>query len=230
MHVLYNAAWWSPSGSRPGRGIPCKTREKEVKMEKIYITKHKGGKMDGMVSINFGIKPACHWRAAIPNSVCSKCYAIKTMSRYAFRAQERYTKNLLALMSGVDTRGIVPAGSVVRINAMGEVGSVEEQLAYFRMCRENPDVLFVQWTKEIEYIYGAMAQEQKPENLRLIFSGLMLNFEAPLMPGFSHTFTVWDNPETRSDVWICSGKKCRECMYCYEKGIGEYKHIKEKLR
>ena len=186
--------------------------------------------MDGMISISFGIKPACHWRAAIPNSVCSKCYAIKMMGRHAFRAQERYTKNLLALMSGVDTSDIVPQRSVVRINSMGEVGSVEEQLQYFRMCRENPDVLFVQWTKEENIVKEALSRENKPYNLRLIYSGLLLDKKVIKPYGFNHTFTVWKNVPMIERGHICEGKRCSECMYCYKKTEGMFTHIFEKLR
>ena len=205
------------------------------KISGLHFTTRHSGKMAGMVSISTSVttNERCKKNAAIPGSVCEKCFAAKHM--------RVFTNNAAPLEENqrILTRDILPDEKLPIINslyfrfeAFGDLNNSIQVINYFNMCYKNPGVKFALWTKNPDYIAEAIAAGyEKPENLNIVLSSLFLNQERKNpFPFVDKVFTVYD-PDyiEKNDVEInCGAKSCFSCGLCYNKN--EVKIINEKLK
>ena len=201
-------------------------------MNELHITTKHTGKMTGMQSLSTSCKtnPNCEKNAKIEGSVCQKCYAQRQMKMYK-NMSAAFEKNAEIL-----TKGIIPNEDLPIINAcyfrfesFGDLHNSTQLVNYFNICKKNPDVHFALWTKN-PWIVAEVA-DQKPKNLQIIVSSLMLNKQIDIsnMPYIDKVFTVYDK-ETIDKEGIninCGARNCLVCHKCYKKGN---KVINEKLK
>jgi hypothetical protein len=201
-------------------------------MNELHITTKHTGKMIGMQSLSTSCKtnPNCEKNAKIEGSVCQKCYAQRQMKMYK-NMSAAFEKNAEIL-----TKGIIPNEDLPIINAcyfrfesFGDLHNSTQLVNYFNICKKNPDVHFALWTKN-PWIVAEVA-DQKPKNLQIIVSSLMLNKQVDIsnMPYIDKVFTVYDK-ETIDKEGIninCGARNCLACHKCYKKGN---KVINEKLK
>lgn len=201
-------------------------------MNELHITTKHTGKMTGMQSLSTSCKtnPNCEKNAKIEGSVCQKCYAQRQMKMYK-NMSAAFEKNAEIL-----TKRIIPNEDLPIINAcyfrfesFGDLHNSTQLVNYFNICKKNPDVHFALWTKN-PWIVAEVA-DQKPKNLQIIVSSLMLNKQIDIsnMPYIDKVFTVYDK-ETIDKEGIninCGARSCLACHKCYKKGN---KIINEKLK
>ena len=126
-----------------------------------------------------------------------------------------------------------------RLEAFGDTENETQARNYLRLCNkpENKEVLFTVWTKNPEHYYKAiLAENGKPENLKIILSSYRVNIPDiktavrynELYPGMiDSVFTVWtENGAKHNNITLnCCGsekdkiipRKCLNCMNCYLK-------------
>ena len=201
----------------------------------LHFTTRHTGKMAGMVSISTSVttNERCAKNAAIPGSVCEKCFAAKHM--------RVFTNNAAPLEENqrILTRDILPDEKLPIINslyfrfeAFGDLNNSIQVINYFNMCYKNPGVKFALWTKNPDYIAEAIADGyEKPENLNIVLSSLFLNKQRPNpFPFVDKVFTVYtpDHIDAENIDINCGARNCFDCGLCYEKnGV---KIINEKLK
>ena len=199
--------------------------------DKIHITTH-SGKMKGMQSIGTTCKlnPTCAKNAKIKGSVCEKCYAQRYtgMRKGLENHLERNTKLLTSKIIPMDELPIVNA-CYFRFESFGDLHNTTQLINYFNICKKNPDTYFALWTKNPGIV--KKVADQKPKNLQIIVSSLMLNKPVDIskMPYIDKVFTVYDKETIKRDgINInCGAKSCLTCHKCYKKGN---KVINEKLK
>jgi hypothetical protein len=199
-----------------------------------FTTKH-NGKMAGMVSISTSVttNERCAKNAAIPGSICEKCFSAKQMR--VFPSMEKpmveNQRILTASVLPLDKLPIINA-QYFRFEAFGDLNNATQVINYFNLCRKNPRVNFALWTKNPDYIAEAIAGgHEKPQNLNIVLSSLFINQQRKNPFSFvDKVFTVYD-PDyiAKNEVVInCGARSCFSCGLCYEKNGVQI--INEKLK
>lgn len=189
----------------------------------IHFTRKHTGKMYGMVSISTSVKdnPICKARAAVPGSICSKCYAAKQMEYYkGMRAAMKRNLDILSASIIESWPKFDPETyPYFRIESFGDLMNVTQAINYINLAACNPEIRFALWTKNPEFIAAAIAQGYKiPRNMTIIQSSCFVNKEDPAKYDFiNHVFTVYDK-EHAADVNInCGARNCKTCGRCYSR-------------
>lgn len=199
-----------------------------------FTTKHTG-KMDGMASISTSVttNERCAKNAAIPGSICEKCFAAKQMK--VFPTMEKpMVENQRILTSSILPPELLPRinNLYFRFEAFGDLNNDIQVINYFNICKKNPGVKFALWTKNPDYIAAAIAAgHAKPENLNIVLSSLFINQERRNPYDFvDKIFTVYE-PEYIQENAVeinCGARNCFSCGLCYEKN--NVVQIREKLK
>ena len=195
--------------------------------EQIHITTRHGGKMEGMQSISTNClsNARCLQRCQNGEAVCSHCFAM---------AQFRYRANNVPVFeqnSRLLSESILPEWQLPRINALyfrfeafGDIINENHIINYINICRSNPQTKFALWTKNPDIIAKAISDGHvKPDNLIIVYSSFRLNkAEDGIRTKYNFidkVFTVYDSEESAKSnnvVINCGGKKCRDCLLCYQ--------------
>ena len=205
--------------------------EKRVFIERS-ISIH-SGKMEGIPSISTSVKlnPNCKRNQACNSSICKHCYA---NSYASFRKELR---NKLEINTQFYTRYELTKKDVPMINSkifrfesFGDLINTLQVKNYFTIARANKNTFFVLWTKNPEIIAKALDKYNVtiPKNFRIIISELYVNQAVniryfnnlkKLYPFMSKLFTVYsaDYIQEHKIKINCGGKKCLDCLQCYDK-------------
>ena len=201
----------------------------------LHFTTAHTGKMSGMVSISTAVttNARCAKNAAVPGSICSRCFAARQMK--IFPSMEKP----LIRNQEILTSGILPPEKLPRLNclyfrfeAFGDLSNAVQVINYFNLCRKNPGVRFALWTKNPDYIAQAIRDGYpKPDNLQIVLSSLFINRERRTRYDFvDKVFTVYDKhyiTDNAVDV-NCGSRECFSCGLCYNRGGP--RHIREQLK
>lgn len=218
--------------------------EKEVKkLYGLHICLKHGGKMAGIhsLSTNSMLNPFCIAHQKIDGCVCQHCYAVNLIkSRPSMFIP--LTVNQLLLSNFIINPSILPVidCDMFRFEAFGDLGNVFQVINYMNIARkeENKNVMMALWTKNPVIIkrafesMGGTWQENKPENLQMVFSGFKLNQDISLeklqelFPFIDRTFIVYSD-ESKAII-NCGKRDCHGCKQCYLKE--GCKKIKEALK
>ena len=197
-------------------------------MNTQYIKLTSGnGKMEDINSINTN---------TMSNDYCinkcsfkGRCYSRKQIKRWKSNGigwqhnSDKLSKSIIdydLLPKFFNTR-------VIRFHSHGELINNIHLINFMNICKKNPDVTFTLWTKRNDLIKNHFKDNEKPDNLILIFSNS--KFNAPIKKPplyFDKTFNViTKNSNIRPN---CTGK-CKDCMICYTLG-NKQKEIIEVLK
>lgn len=217
--------------------------EKRVFIDKSISTH--SGKMEGIPSISTSVKlnPNCKRNQACNSSICKHCYA-NSYASFRKELRNKLEINTLFYTRYELTKKDVPMinSKIFRFESFGDLINTTQVKNYFTIARTNPDTFFVLWTKNPGIIKQALHQyEMKvPSNFRIIVSELYINQSVSiryfqnlkrLYPFINKLFSVY-SPEYIEEQKIhinCGGRKCLECMRCYNKS-DRTKFIREKLK
>lgn len=200
--------------------------------ELLHITKNHNDKMEGMQSLSTSCicNGNCQRNRLIDGSICQHCYA-DTM-------QKRFSNLTKALMRNGDILSREMAWEDLpiitniyfRFEAFGDLINTTHLINYVNIARKNPKVSFALWTKcylIAETVFTKMGIE-KPQNLRIVISSLMM--DTPMVkPSWADTvFTVWSSEEKATEcgkVINCGTKKCINCHVCYDGNAEEINEL-----
>lgn len=201
-----------------------------------FTTKHTG-KMKGVLSISSSCRenPYCQKRINMKeNSICKHCFADAQMKRYR-NMQECFKKNTELLTSRVLDDNEIPhlETELFRIESFGDVQNWIQCANYFKIAKLNPQCKVAMWTKNPWLIDECIKHGfEKPENLSLVFSSLMVNKPSRTKYDFfDKVFTVYspDFIEENSVNVNCGARSCKSCQRCYTK-TGSLEYVNEKLK
>ena len=201
----------------------------------LHFTTRHTGKMAGMVSISTSVttNERCAKNAAIPGSVCEKCFAAKHMRVFTNNAGPLEENQRILTADVLPLEKLPTINSLYfRFEAFGDLNNATQVKNYFNLCYKNPRVKFALWTKNPDYIAEAIADGyEKPDNLNIVLSSLFLNKQRPNpFPFVDKVFTVYtpEHIDAENIDINCGAKNCFDCGLCYEKnGV---KIINEKLK
>lgn len=177
------------------------------------ITEKMSGKMKGFMSPNTTPlnNKNCIKRAKIKNSICNGCYSINSMKLYP-NADTCFKRNAEILSKDLELIPKINA-KYFRFNAHGELSNEKQFINFIRICNANPTTTFSLWTKEKILVHNVLDKIEKPKNLILIHSSLMLNKPEKLPKHYNKVFTVYSK-DTKEPI-NCN-KSCMDCLKCYD--------------
>ena len=208
----------------------------EMRMVQAVHISEMSGKLEGYYSLSTSVlmNPICQARARVPGSICAKCYAANTASRYNHLMQCLETNYLImngflisetawATLSWPTTNGDA------RIESFGDVATVTCAQNYLRIIKSHPWLNFGVWTKNTAIWNEAIHLEGgKPSNMKYVISSTCVDvpdeLDAETAELADHRFTVYSNDGEHIN---CGGRKCATCRKCYGNGVFDIaEHIK----
>jgi len=172
-------------------------------------------KMEGILSISSSVSdnPFCKKNATIPGSVCSKCYATRGIKRFK-SLKSLLEKNTEVLSKVRFTKEDIPFfnDTIFRFQSHGEINTTLEVENYMTICDANPHCTFTLWTKRPNIVNKVLSKREKPANMILIHSSLMVDREEKLPENFDKVFTVFSSEDAGIN---CGAKSCITCRKCY---------------
>lgn len=213
-------------------------------MIKIELTTNHNDKMEGMFSCSTActVNEQCLKNAAVPGSVCEKCYSFRMLKRFKnLRLKlERNSAALTQYILNPEEQPVINA-AFFRFEAFGDIANETHFINYLNMCSKNPWTQFTIWTKSphiMDAVFNDMGHK-KPDNLIIIVSSLFINqaWNLDILPYAARywfidkIFTVYsaDYIATHPEIEInCGARKCLSCLKCYTKN--NIRYINELLK
>ncbi len=186
----------------------------------IHITEG-NGKLELINSINTNPldNEYCIKMSKKPNTVCFKCYSIRTLNRW-YQVRKPLTRNSIELSETVLPMRDLPTINALyfRFNSHGELINKKHLLNLFKICRKNPKVSFALWSKRIE-VFDELNMDKRPDNLVLIYSSPIVNLKSRKpREYFDKVFTVFtEDYVSENSIEINCQKKCYRCLTCYSR-------------
>jgi hypothetical protein len=189
-------------------------------MKPLKITRSMRGKMEGFHSLNTSPRDNdyCGWMASDFNTICSKCYSIKSISTagsFASNCRNAWKHNGDILQSRILTHDELPITKqdFFRFSAHGELHNETHYKNLGNIAKANPNTRYVLWTKRKNIIkkHGNMGVE----NLTLIYSQPIINKIGQIPTNYDKIFTVFDKQHSANVEINCGGNKCKSCLICY---------------
>lgn len=218
------------------------TEEEQRKLARLVnFTVHTtGDKMEGFNSVSTSCHDnnGCAARAAIPGSICSKCFAMNQLQRQP-TTDDSATRNgailrrvVIAPAAWAEVKRFDKAGpnatatGAFRFESFGDLDNskagVTQAVNYCMIAKAFPNVNFAIWTKAPAVLVKAFELVGKPENLRAVWSSLYED-RVDIIPvnykkWFDGRFTVWSSKAAAeaAGVAINCAKHCAGCMKCYQ--------------
>ena len=123
----------------------------KIKNAVLKITKNHTGKMAGFWSLSTACicNTRCAKYAAMPGTICSKCYAQNMFKRYGEAFNNAFINNYNILTSAVLPSEYLPVLNCLyfRFEAFGDLQNPVQFINYLNICYKNPGVNFAIWTK-----------------------------------------------------------------------------------
>ena len=175
------------------------------------------------ISTNPLINDYCNKMAALDGTTCSICYARRYLSTFRQNAVPAYTRNTKILSTGELTednfkKNSFFVGQHVRFLAYGELVNATMFRNFCKIAEMHPYITATMWTKRLDIVEPLI--QEVPENMRLIYSTLMIDppedVATTIPEGFTGVFNVYTNEyavKHGTDI-NCSGS-CATCLKCY---------------
>jgi hypothetical protein len=150
--------------------------------------------------------------------ICTKCYSWAILDRGIYPALEpALQRNSDLFSSRLLEDHEIPniKDKVFRFNAHGELINLNHLKNYISITNKNPNCTFALWTKRKDLIKFYFNDNDKPNNLIIIYSNPIISTIKKEPPKyFDKTFNnVLE--EEHKDKQNCTGQKCINCLLCY---------------
>jgi hypothetical protein len=167
----------------------------------------------------------CIKLSKIEGTVCSKCYADRSLNAYS-RFREHTNANTLALSSKLLNDHDLPRvdNLIFRFETHGDIVNKTHIENYVNICKVNPRTRFTLWSKRVTLLESYFTHNPKPKNLTIIHSSSIMNVEDKMPFYADKVFTVYDKKAAEGVKINCS-RACADCRLCYDKN--NVKQIRE---
>jgi len=178
------------------------------------------GKLEGFKAINTNTlsNPYCQkmYSCGSDDIICTKCYSVEMLETFRKGCIPAWERNSKALSEGIIPPHLLPTflEAFVRFSGHGELINMTHLENLHNIALHNAHTKFALWTKRKDLINKFYANNDKPENLILIFSNPKIDAVLNNPPKhFDRTFNnVSPDSETAQN---CTGQKCKDCLLCY---------------
>jgi hypothetical protein len=192
---------------------------------KVHISKMTG-KLDGFLAIstNTATNEYCikqHEKGKqTGENICGDCYSHTMLRTYRKNMQPALQRNSDLLSSRPLEPQEVPRinAAMFRFNAHGELINMQHLENLITIVKDNPWCVFTLWTKRVDIINRWLRDNDKPDNMILIYSNPKKGHIMSKPPkGFDKTFN-----NVQADEYVerqnCTGQQCKDCRLCYTIG------------
>lgn len=164
-----------------------------------------------------------------PTSICTYCYACRSLKGFRRGAAEVFARNGVLLRTPLANADLprITGVKALRFNSHGELGSVEELDNFERIALHNRHLRSALWTKRLDLVqaweeaHSGEGPSGGPVHLsmKLIVSSPTIGvpaFERGAVPeNVHHVYTVYRTEgDLPDDAYVCRGH-CADCMVCY---------------
>lgn len=197
----------------------------------LHIT-HMTAKMDGVPSISTLAteNPGCQTRSKVPGSICSKCYAIRSIKAYGKFMVPALQKNMVLTQRLLDPHELpLIHTELFRFESHGDIWNDTHLENLCRIAMKNPKTKFALYTKEVSKVEKFFDRRERPDNLRTVYSSMFI--DKPIKAQYRHAdkvFTVYSKEAQGSVKINCGERGCFKCRLCYTKN--KVTHINEALK
>ena len=183
-------------------------------MEKLKITVGTG-KLEDVRSLNTSpLSNSFCMKMSKGNSVCSKCYSIKSLKTYRKGCDKAWDRNGDILTEKVYPVEEMPFlnDAIFRIHSHGELINETHLENVYNLARRNPQTTISIFTKRKDLVAKV---KDRPENVILVYSNPVMDrvMETP-PPNFHKVFNVVTQREGNNVN--CGARKCANCQICYK--------------
>jgi hypothetical protein len=190
-------------------------------LQALKVTPKGTAKLAGMPSLNTNTatNPFCEAMHSSPDErvICRTCYSMYALNTYRKNCAEAWQHNSDQLSQPLEDWQIPRLNAVYfRFNSHGEVLNETHVVNLFRICEVNPRTTFVLMTKKHQLVIRVVEKYGLPDNLILIYSNPIKDRITEHKPKYFHkVFNVTTQKHTGDN---CTGRKCIECLTCYDTG------------
>jgi hypothetical protein len=192
-------------------------------MNKLNITEHKIGKLEGLLSINTNPQsnPFCKAMIIDPKNICSKCYARRLVLFRRTLASALEKNTWLLAKWPMQCEMPVLNCRFVRLHSFGELINEPHLRNFYDIATANPHTTFSLITKRVDIISDCTYA--RPPNVIVTYGVPHIDEDiANIMipPLFDHSYAVYSGGEP-------CGTKCVDCQKCYNKAVK--RNIRQRL-
>ncbi len=156
------------------------------------------------------------------NIICSgdgdkpECYSFSMLLGSRKNCAPVWEKNSVLLKSGILTELPVFNSLYVRFHGHGELINETHFINFLLITERNPKTTFSLFTKRHKLVKRVLETRKKPQNLILVYSNPLVDRITDKIPYyFDKVFNTTTEKSTRDN---CTGRKCIECLACYQFG------------
>ena len=179
------------------------------------------GKLEDFKAINTNTlsNPYCQkmYSCGSADIICTKCYSWEMLETFRKGCIPAWERNSKALSEGIIPPHLLPTflEAFVRFSGHGELINMIHLENLHNIALHNGHTKFALWTKRKDLINKFYANNDKPENLILIFSNPKINAVLDNPP--KHFDRTFNNVEKhfKGVEQNCTGQKCKDCLLCY---------------
>ena len=149
-----------------------------------------------------------------PQCICWDCYSFAMLEGSRKNCQPAWEHNSLLLKSGLLSEIPRFNSLYVRFDGHGELINETHFINYLLITDHNPKTTFSLFTKRHKLVKRVLETRKKPQNLILVYSNPLVDRITDKIPYyFDKVFNTTTEKSTRDN---CTGRKCIECLACYQ--------------
>jgi hypothetical protein len=153
-------------------------------------------------------------RTSSPKCICWYCYSYDMLEGSRKNCQPAWEHNSLLLKSGLLSEIPRFNSLYVRFDGHGELINETHFINYLLITEHNPKSTFSLYTKRRDIVKSVLKTRKKPQNLILVYSNPLVDRITDKIPYyFDKVFNTTTEKSTRDN---CTGRKCIECLACYQ--------------
>jgi len=146
--------------------------------------------------------------------ICWDCYSYAMLEGSRKNCQPAWEHNSLLLKSGLLSEIPRFNSLYVRFDGHGELINETHFINYLLITDHNPKTTFSLFTKRHKLVKRVLETRKKPQNLILVYSNPLVDRITDKIPYyFDKVFNTTTEKSTRDN---CTGRKCIECLACYQ--------------
>ena len=146
--------------------------------------------------------------------ICWDCYSFAMLEGSRKNCQPAWEHNSLLLKSGLLSEIPRFNSLYVRFDGHGELINETHFINYLLITDHNPKTTFSLFTKRHKLVKRVLETRKKPQNLILVYSNPLVDRITDKIPYyFDKVFNTTTEKSTRDN---CTGRKCIECLACYQ--------------
>ena len=146
--------------------------------------------------------------------ICTECYSFAMLEGSRKNCAPAWEKNSILLKSNI-LKELPQFNSLyVRFHGHGELINETHFINYLLITEHNPKTTFSLYTKRHKLVKKVLETREKPQNLILVYSNPIKDRVTDKKPQYFDKVFNTVTQENAQDN--CTGRKCIECLACYQ--------------